>query len=361
MNFQPLNDWIRDFTHPLVIAGPCAAENRKQLLTTAIQIAKIPGINYFRAGVWKPRTRPGNFQGAGPEAFAWLQEVREKTGLKIAVEVGTKEQAEVAVEHKVDAVWLGARTTVNPFYVEEIASALRGQSELVVMVKNPMHADLDAWIGSIERIYAVGISKMAAIHRGCYSFRPQKYRNNPNWSMAFALKQKFPSLPIIVDPSHIAGKSEYVAELAQYALDLNFDGLMIESHYRPELALSDKAQQLYPNTLQTLLAGLKRRDSLAEDKKVMCELTALREEIDRFDQDILDAMSSRMEVVKKIAYLKSHSNLSLYQSDRWKEIIHDRLAYGTSCGLSGDFVNNLFQTIHAESIGIQKNQLENLQ
>ncbi len=365
MKFLPLKNWAlnsRSPFSPFIIAGPCAAENREQLFSTAEMVAKIPAVSYFRAGVWKPRTRPGYFQGAGEEALSWLLEIKEKTGLKIAVEVGTPKQAELCLKNRIDAIWLGARTTVNPFYVEEIAYALKGASDdLVVMVKNPLHADLDAWVGSIERIYNAGIRKVVAIHRGCYSYRPQQYRNNPNWSMALNLRQLLPSLPIIVDPSHIAGKRAYIEELSQYALDLSFDGLMIESHISPEQALSDQAQQLTPADLQTLLRNLKVRELLPDNKTILLQLESLREEIDKYDQDLLDAMSARMEIVKKIGEIKAMSNLSLYQSDRWNEIIQDRLLYGQSCGLNEKFVNGLFQNIHAESIDIQKHHLENRQ
>ena len=353
MNLLPIDKFYEGANPQLVIAGPCSAENQKQVRDIATSLSKIDGVSMLRAGVWKPRTRPGNFQGMGETALKWLKEIKGETNLKVTVEVGTPKQAELALKYDIDAVWIGARTTVNPFYVEEIADVLKNE-DIIVMVKNPIHPDLSAWVGSIERIYNANIKKIIAIHRGVFSYKEKKFRNSPNWSMALALKQEIPSIPLIVDPSHMAGNINYISDISQHAMDLNFDGLMIETHTCPAEALSDADQQITPDCLKKILSNLIIRKMNPENINILKDLELLREEIDNYDETLIDSISDRMRTVEKIANLKTKTNLSLYQSERWNEIIKNRQSQGIEKGLDKEFISNLFQTIHSESISIQK-------
>ncbi len=355
MNINSLNKWNITPKFPLIISGPCSAESRDQLFNTALEISQnCPQVSLFRAGIWKPRTRPGSFEGHGKKALKWLKEVKDTFEFNVTTEVATPQQAYEAIDAGIDTLWIGARTTVNPFYVEEIAQALKG-TNVSVLIKNPIHADISAWIGSIERVYKSGIKNIAAIHRGFYSYKRTKYRNEPNWEIVFKLRQLLPKLPIIVDPSHMAGNTIYIKDLSQEALDLDFDGLMIEVHNNPSKALSDSAQQLTPFELKTLLEELKLRNQSKVDVLRQKDLQYLRAEIDICDKDILDLLCSRMEVVNKIAKIKEQTNLSLYQSQRWTELIQDRMSYAKEKGLDESFIASLLQTIHTESIAIQKN------
>ncbi len=349
MKIKPLEEWNIS-GKPLVVAGPCAAESKEQLMETAKEIAKINPNIIFRAGIWKPRTRPGSFQGVGEQGLAWLREVSEETGLKVSTEVATPDQVKKCLQAGIKILWIGARTTVNPFYVEEIANAMKGH-DVSVMVKNPIHPDINAWIGSIERFIDVGIEKIIAIHRGFHPLPESKYRNYPNWSIPLELKQRYPQLPIISDPSHMAGIKELVEKISQDAMDMNMDGLMIETHINPEVALSDKLQQVTPHELEKLLSRLVVHSDIIRNPNALDDF---RSRIDKTDHDIIDLLATRMEISKHIASIKKDQDLSLFQPDRWQEILENRVSYGEQKGLREHFVRELMSTIHAESIAIQK-------
>lgn len=349
MKIKSIQEWNNQ-GRPLIIAGPCAAESREQVLETATAIAKIDKNIIFRAGVWKPRTRPGSFQGIGGPALAWLQEVQEKIGLTVATEVANREQVEECLAHGITTLWVGARTTVNPFYVEEIADALKGKS-VRVLVKNPIHPDLNAWIGSLERFLHAGVEYLAAVHRGFHPLPGSKYRNYPNWSLPVELKQRYPNLPIITDPSHIAGDKDLVAKVAQDALDMHMDGLMVETHICPDVALSDKEQQLTPSELETLLQSLQIHQ---ENCLPAQELDNLRGQIDQLDHQLLSLLSKRMKYSHEIGKIKLENDLTLFQPDRWQQLLADRQEWAQKIGLRDYFVGELFKVIHSESIDIQK-------
>lgn len=346
----PLKDWFSTKTEgPLIIAGPCSAESEIQLMQTAEKIAEIRSITVFRAGVWKPRTRPGSFEGAGSKALKWLQKVQRETHLKVAVEIATPEHAKKCLDAGIDVLWIGARTTSNPFSVQQIAEVLN-KSDIPVLIKNPVNPDLDLWIGAIERIQQAGISKIAAIHRGFYPFEKTSLRNIPKWEVAIELKTRIPDLPILCDPSHIAGHVDFIPEIAQKALDLAFDGLMIESHISPKNALSDKDQQLEPEKLKALLSSLRYRCSSLNDHDFIDRLDTFRSKIDSIDYQLLELLLQRMKVVEEIGVYKSHNNVSIFQLRRWKEIIETRMNYGVKLGLNEEFIKSILQLIHDESI-----------
>lgn len=349
MKIKPLEEW-NSTGKPLVIAGPCAAESKEQLIATAKEIAAIDPNIIFRAGIWKPRTRPGSFQGVGEQGIEWLMDVKRLTGLEVATEVATPEQARKCIEAGITHLWIGARTTVNPFYVEEIAKAMRGH-DVSVMVKNPVHPDINAWIGSIERFADAGIQKLIAIHRGFHPLPESKYRNYPNWSIPLELKQRYPGLPIISDPSHMAGKRALVEQISQDAMDINMDGLMIETHINPDNALSDKLQQLTPPELKALLGRLVVHNDILQSPNA---LENFRGRIDKIDHDIIDLLASRMEISKHIASIKKEHDMSFFQLERWQEILDSRAIYGEQKGLRKNFVRDLLGTVHAESIAVQK-------
>lgn len=350
MKIKPLDQW-NSTGKPLVIAGPCAAESKEQLMATAKEIAEINPNIIFRAGIWKPRTRPGSFQGVGEQGIEWLMEVKRQTGLEVATEVATPDQARKCIEAGITHLWIGARTTVNPFYVEEIAEAMRGH-DVSVMVKNPVHPDINAWIGSIERFADAGIEKLIAIHRGFHPLPESKYRNYPNWSLPLELKQRYPQLPIISDPSHMAGVRDLVEQISQDAMDMNMDGLMIETHINPDNALSDKLQQLTPTELNGLLSRLVVHRDVLESSNSFLE--DFRGRIDKLDHEMIDLLASRMEISKHIATIKKEHDMSLFQPDRWQEILENRVIYGGQKGLRENFVRELLGTVHAESIAIQQ-------
>ena len=345
-----LKDWFGSKTEgPLIIAGPCSAESEIQVLQTAQKIAEISSVSIFRAGVWKPRTRPGNFEGAGSRALKWLQKVQRETHLKVAVEVATPEHVKKCLDAGIDVLWIGARTTSNPFSVQQIAEALNN-CDVPVLIKNPINPDLDLWIGTIERIQQAGINKIAAVHRGFYPFEKTSLRNIPKWEVAIELKTRIPDLPILCDPSHIAGHVDYIPEIAQKALDLAFDGLMIESHFSPKKALSDKEQQLNPDQLKALLSGLRYRCLSINDHDFIDRLDTLRSKIDSIDYQLLELLLQRMNVVEEIGVYKSHNNVSIFQLRRWRQIIETRRNYGVKLGLNEDFIKVILQLIHDESI-----------
>ena len=359
----PIQNWfpqLKEKKH-ILIAGPCSAETEKQILSTAIEIMKIPEVSIYRTGIWKPRTRPGSFEGVGEIGLKWLKKVKEKTGLLTCVEVATPEHIKICKANKnsVDILWIGARTTVNPFSVQELANALVDCNK-PVMIKNPVNPDLNLWIGAIERIHKVGIRKIAAIHRGFSAFEPTKLRNIPKWEIPIELKLQFPSLSIINDPSHIAGKREYIKEIAQYALDLNMSGLMIETHIIPQTALSDSKQQLTPENLAKLLSKFEYRVSENNNPTFMNKLEQFRHKIDSIDHQIIELLAYRMDTVENIAKYKAENNVSIFQLKRWREIISDRLKFANEHNLDNDFVKNLLELVHTESIKKQKSVFGNL-
>ena len=341
--------WADLNIHPLIIAGPCSAETEEQVLNSAKEIAKIPQVNLFRAGIWKPRTRPGSFEGVGEEGLKWLQKVKEETGLKTTTEVASARHVEACLKHDVDVLWIGARTTVNPFSVQEVADALKGV-DIPVMVKNPINPDLALWIGALERLNKVGISKLIAIHRGFSSFEKSAFRNAPMWDLPIELKTKIPELPIICDPSHIAGNRELLSFISQKAFDLDMHGVMIESHIHPKTAWSDGHQQVTPANLKKLLDELIIREPVSEDQKFRDQLADLRQQIDELDEDIIHKLAARMQIAEKIGEYKRDNNVTILQVNRWDEIIRKRKSMGNAMGLSDEFLEGLLKLVHKESI-----------
>lgn len=343
-NLEPLPD---AFYHKglMLIAGPCSAESEQQILCTAYQLA-ASGVGVFRAGIWKPRTHPGGFEGMGSEALPWLQRVQAETHMLIATEVANKQHVELAINAGINILWIGARTTSNPFAVQEIADTLSGQSHVTVIVKNPVSPDLELWLGAFQRIYQAGIHRLAAVHRGFVNANEQVYRNMPMWLIPMELKRRCPNLPILVDPSHITGDSKQVATVAQQALDMGFDGLMIEVHSHPDSALSDRQQQITPQELAEMLDHFVVRSKNSCDSK----LTALRQLIDQCDDEILSTIARRMDVVRQIGELKRQNNLQVVQPKRFTDILNRRSAQATSLQLSESFINQLMQLIHEEAV-----------
>ncbi|MGB0777758.1 MAG: chorismate mutase [Flavobacteriaceae bacterium] len=352
-NKKELRNWLDEMqlNHPLVIAGPCSAETEEQVLKIAHEL-KNTDATVFRAGVWKPRTRPGGFEGIGAIALPWLQRVKKETGMMTAVEVANVSHVKLALEFDVDILWIGARTAVNPFAVQEIADALNG-TEKIVLIKNPINPDLALWLGGVERLYTANIKNLGVIHRGFSSYKKTKFRNVPQWQIPIALKQRFPDLPIINDPSHICGNREMIEEVSQVALDLNFDGLMIETHCDPDNAWSDAAQQIKPERLVEIMSDLKVREPKAEGEALE-ELNELRNEIDIIDEHILQTLVERMEVSKKIGLVKKEQNVAILQNKRWADLLGQRVEKGEGLGLSKEFLERLYKAIHQESINQQE-------
>jgi len=331
---------------PIVIAGPCSAETEEQVLTTARELVKA-GIKIFRAGVWKPRTKPGGFEGIGTEAFAWLRKVKEETGLYIATEVATRSHVIEAVGQGADLLWIGARTSVNPFAVQEIADALKEvRFDGPVLIKNPVNPDLELWIGAIERIYNAGISKIGAIHRGFSSYDKKIYRNLPQWHIPIELKRRIPTLPIFGDPSHIGGRRDLIASLSQQAMDLNYDGLIIESHCDPNSAWSDKEQQIQPDVLNFILNHLVIRNT----RQTTENLTELRQQIDLIDDDLLSILAKRMRVSREIGQYKKEHNMLVLQTKRYGQILDSRILEAEKLGMGAAFMRQILEAIHEESI-----------
>lgn len=339
---------------PIIIAGPCSAESEAQVLATARALAATARVSAFRAGVWKPRTRPGSFEGIGKPALQWLQKAKAETGLPVLTEVANAWHVEEALKHGVDMLWIGARTTVNPFYVQEIAEALRGV-DIPVLVKNPIHPDLGLWIGAIERLHAHGVSRLAAIHRGFYAFKPAPFRNEPRWDMSFELRARLPEVPIICDPSHIAGRRDLIHEVSQTALDINLDGLMIECHINPSQALSDAEQQVTPQQLHDILGELVLRQEEAEAETTALRLAGLRLNIDVIDAEILDLLHKRFDEVNEIAQIKQEDNIAIFQMSRWFELMENRKKSGSQLGLDESMLHELYSVIHKYSV---KRQIE---
>lgn len=353
-NSKNLRSWLDDMnlSHPLVIAGPCSAETEDQVLGIAHEL-KDTDVNYYRAGIWKPRTRPGSFEGVGAIGLKWLQKVKEETGLKTATEVANRAHVDLALEHDVDLLWIGARSTVSPFIVQEIADALEG-TDKIVLVKNPVNPDLSLWLGAVERLSKANIKKLGVIHRGFSTYEKTKYRNIPEWQMAIELQTKFPDLPLINDPSHISGNRELIFDISQTALDLNFDGLMIETHHDPDNAWSDAAQQITPKRLVQIMEDLKIRKETDEEAEYNQKINNLRTQIDIIDNQLIDILSKRMKVSDGIGELKRQRNVAVLQTNRWNAILGKMILEGESKGLSEEFVLRMFKAIHQESINHQE-------
>ena len=353
-NKKELRTWLDDFqlNHPLVIAGPCSAETEDQVLKIAHEL-KNSDVSIFRAGIWKPRTRPGGFEGVGEIGLKWLQKAKAETGLLMATEVATAAHVKLALEHDIDVLWIGARTTVNPFAVQEIADALQG-TDKIVLLKNPVNPDLSLWIGGLERLYNANIKKLGVIHRGFSTYEKTKYRNNPEWQIAIDLQNRFPDLPLICDPSHITGKRDMIQEVSQQALDLNYDGLIIETHIDPDNAWSDAAQQVTPATLKQMFINLRVRKVSDDESEYNQKMAKLRMQIDEFDGKLLEILGNRMKVADKIGLLKKEKNVAILQNQRWNEILGKMILEGEEKGLSNEFVMQLFKAIHQESITHQE-------
>lgn len=357
MEIKRLNTWL-PHEKPLVIAGPCSAESLDQVLKVAHELKKNSWIKIFRAGIWKPRTRPNNFEGLGEIALPWLQKVKEETGLLTATEVATAKHVELCLKHGVDILWIGARTTANPFSVQEIADSLKGV-DIPVMIKNPINADLQLWMGAIERINNAGIDKIVAIHRGFSVAHKLTMRNDPIWRIPIDLKMKLPNISIINDPSHITGNRDLILNVAQKAMDLDMDGLIIETHPDPDKAWSDASQQVTPERLIEIINSLKIKTERSLNKDFDHELEVLRGQIDRIDHEILEALKFRKEIVQKIALSKLNQNITALQKNRFHELMKDRMSIATKLGLSPELVKEIFDTIHEDSIKIQTDIFEN--
>ncbi len=337
---------------PLVIAGPCSAETEEQVMQTAKELAK-QNIKIFRAGIWKPRTKPGGFEGIGTQGLTWLQNVKKETGMYVATEVATHKHVFEALKYGIDMIWVGARTTANPFAMQEIADALQGVN-IPVLIKNPVNPDLELWVGAIERIYNAGIKKIGAIHRGFSSYDKKMYRNLPQWHIPIELKRRLPNLPLICDPSHIGGKRELIAPLCQQAMDLNYDGLIIESHCNPDEAWSDKEQQLTPDILSYVLNLLVVRDTIQTTEN----LTELRHQIDEMDDKLLEILAKRMRVSQEIGQYKKEHNMPILQTGRYDEILSKRIVMAESMGMDAAFMKTILEAIHEESIRQQAEVLK---
>lgn len=343
LELQSLNlPW--DDERLIVMAGPCSAETEEQVITTARQLA-AKGCHLFRAGVWKPRTKPGGFEGNGEAALPWLRTVKEETGMMVATEVATPEHVELALKYGVDILWVGARTTANPFAMQALADSLRGV-DVPVFVKNPVNPDLELWIGAMERINQAGVKRLAAIHRGFSSYDKKIYRNLPMWQIPIELRRRIPQLPIICDPSHIGGSRELVAPLCQQAMDLGFDGLIVESHCNPDCAWSDAKQQVTPDVLDYILSLLVIRD----DNMTTEGIVALRKQIDELDNQLMELLAKRMRVCREIGQYKKEHNMTVLQTGRYNEILDKRGAQGTLCGMDPKFVKEIFESVHEESV-----------
>jgi len=348
-NIQPLSSWMKVGKEPLLIAGPCSAETEEQLVATAHLLAATGRVSALRAGIWKPRTRPGEFEGIGSIGLEWLKRAKAETGLPTAVEVATAKHVEEALAAGVDILWVGARSTANPFTVQEIADALKGV-DVPVIVKNPVNPDLSLWIGALERINNAGITKLAAIHRGFSSHEKSAFRNEPMWDLAISLKTHAPDLPIICDPSHICGNRELIPYIAQKALDLDMQGLIIESHIDPSVAWTDAKQQLTPAALNDIMSRLEVRKSEAGTPDVKDALSILRNEIDKIDDLLIQKVAERMNIVEKIGNYKKDNGITILQVNRWEEILNKRVTYGSALKLSKEFTEKFLELLHSESI-----------
>lgn len=343
LNLKPLNLPGSD-SRPLVIAGPCSAETEEQVMETAKALAN-KGIKIFRAGVWKPRTKPGGFEGMGEEALPWLQRVKKETGMLIGTEVATPKHVEAALNAGLDMLWVGARTSANPFAVQELADSLKGV-DIPVFVKNPVNPDIELWVGALERINGAGITRLAAIHRGFSSIDQKLYRNAPMWHIPIELHRRYPNLPIVCDPSHIGGRRDLIAPLAQQAMDMGFEGLIVESHCNPDCAWSDAKQQVMPDVLNFILDRLVVRNT----KESTESLNILRQQIDELDNRLMELLTKRMRISREIAAYKKEHSMAVVQTARYSEILDKRAAQGVLCGMDADFIKSIYEHIHEESV-----------
>jgi chorismate mutase len=337
---------------PLIIAGPCSAETEEQVIETATQLAKTGKVDMLRAGIWKPRTRPGSFEGIGTKGLPWLQQARKITGLPTAIEVATGKQVEDALHFDVDVLWIGARTTVNPFSVQEVADALRG-AKVPVLIKNPINPDLELWLGAVERVAKAGIDQIGLIHRGFSSYGNTEYRNAPMWHLAIEMKRRNPDMMLINDPSHICGRRDILLEVAQKAIDLDYDGLMIESHIDPDTAWSDAKQQVTPERLGEMLAEIIWRKEDVNSEEYHAALEKLRQQINHLDDELMQILGQRMKIAEKIGQYKKENNITILQTNRWNEILERAFAKGEKLGLTKEFITKYFDAVHMESISHQ--------
>jgi chorismate mutase len=343
---------VSNLKKPIIIAGPCSAESEEQVFNTAKALAKSNQVNMLRAGIWKPRTRPGNFEGIGEIGLKWLVDAGKAHNLPTTTEVANAKHVEQALKAGVDVLWIGARTTVNPFSVQDIADAVKG-TNIPVMIKNPINPDIQLWVGAIERIAAAGINDISAIHRGFSSFEKTKFRNEPKWGIPIELMRLFPDLPIICDPSHIGGTRELIEPLSQKALDMNMAGLMIETHLTPDDAWSDAKQQITPKKLTEILSNLVVREKDIENPDFLTKLDTLRTQIDDSDQRLLEILAGRFKIISEIGQYKKENNTTILQSDRWFDILKKRKESGTELGMNEDFIDSLLKLIHKESVLLQ--------
>ncbi len=351
LNLLPINEWDLDVTlqEPIVISGPCSAETEEQVMETCTRLAAQGGVHMLRAGIWKPRTRPNCFEGIGSVGLKWLKAAGKETGLPVTVEVANVKHVYEALRMGIDVLWIGARTTVNPFAVQEIADALKGV-DIPVMVKNPVNPDLPLWMGALERLNQAGITRLGAIHRGFSAYGETKYRNKPEWEIPIELKRRLPKIPLICDPSHICGRRDILQAVSQKAMDLDFDGLMIESHITPSKALSDAKQQVTPERCGEMLRDLVHRSPESSNELFLETLEDLREKIDGIDLEVLEVLGKRMEVSEEIGRYKKSNNITILQAARWDKIINSRAKVGLTRGLTQEFVEDLYNAIHKESI-----------
>ncbi len=352
-----IEKWLEVKHKPLLIAGPCSVESEEQMIQTARGIAQTGLASALRGGIWKPRTSPGNFEGIGVPALRWLKTAGLEVNLPVITEVANARHVEEALNAGIDMLWIGARTTVNPFYVQEISDALRGH-DIPVLVKNPIHPEVKLWLGALERLQQSGISKLAAIHRGFYSYQSNPFRNEPKWEVFFEMRRLAPEIAIICDPSHIAGRRDLLGEVCQSALDLGMDGFMIETHCNPDKALSDPEQQVNPAQLEKLILGLKSRHEMVNDERLIVRLEELRSEIDHLDKSLLEVLRKRIDVVKDIREVKNKNQVTIFQMKRWFNILKNRKALARNLDLDEQIIHELFQLIHKYSIDIQIKKTE---
>ena len=357
LDIIPASEWgFFTLPRPMCIAGPCSAETEQQVMETAKGLHEF-GIHVFRAGIWKPRTHPGSFEGVGAEGLRWLRKVKQTYGMQICTEVATEKHVLECIKYGVDMVWVGARTSANPFLMQEIADALSG-TDMPVLVKNPVNPDLDLWIGALERLNRAGIRKLGVVHRGFSSSAPMAYRNDPGWKLAIELRTRYPQMAFFADPSHMAGDRKYLLELSQRAMDLGLDGLMVESHCQPHEAWSDAKQQLTPPDLQTMLESLIIRDNTSQDESYKEGVDALRARIDVIDENLLKLLRDRSDVSRRIGQYKKEHNVAILQAGRWEQLLSDMVTRGAAMGLSEQAIRAIMTAIHDESVRVQNDILE---
>jgi len=360
LNVNPLESWAKLKSKPLVIAGPCSAETPEQLMATAQGLKNLK-VDVLRAGIWKPRTRPNSFEGAGTEGLKWLADVKKEIGIPVGTEVANPQHIEEALKYGVDVLWIGARTTVSPFAVQEMADALKGVKNVAVLVKNPTHPELGLWIGAFERLFLAGITNLAGIHRGFALYEKSKFRNAPMWQIPIELKRVAPQIPIICDPSHIGGKRDLIFEISQKAMDLNFDGLMIETHINPDKAWSDADQQVTPERLGEILSELKIREASSSNPEFIDHLEELRKKIDNLDRELIEVLAARMAVVEKIGEYKKDNNVTTFQVKRWDEIMKNRAELAKKMNLSEAYIMEIYKIIHEESVRKQSELMRSVE